>query len=106
MPMSGMSAKNPNQASPSASASGKKDDSGSFFDGFAVQDSGITFCEIPAQTTERTKIYKSYSLSSKVLGVAPKNTKLTVVAYNKNWAYVSKDGKKGFILLKHLKKLS
>mgnify|MGYP002734904984 CR=1 FL=1 len=41
-----------------------------------------------------------------MLKVLPKNTQLTVTAYNKTWAQVTCGGKKGYVLLKYLKKLS
>ena len=66
----------------------------------------MTFCQIKAKTTAKTKVYKNYSTSSAVLKVIPRNTELTVTAYNKTWALVTKGGKNGFVLLKYLKKIS
>ena len=104
LPMSGMSNKKPSSSSSSSSSSAGS--SSAYFNGFKIQNSGITFCQIKAKTTAKVKLRKKNSTSSAVLKVLPKNTQLVVTAYNKNWAYVTCGGKKGFVLLKYLKKLS
>ena len=51
---------------------------------------------------EDAKVYKSYSTSSKVIGVLPINTKLGVGAICGDWAYVGLNGFYGFMQLNSL----
>ena len=104
--MSGMSATKPSSSSSSSSSGKPASSSSGYFQGFKVKDTGVTFCKIKAKTTKKCNVYKNYSTSSTVLKVVPKNTELTVTAYNDTWALVTKSGKKGFILLKNLQKVS
>lgn len=80
-------------ATPKPSSSGK----------FREVKTNVKFCRIPARTRSQVKMYKSYSTGSSVLGSLPASAKVTVLAYNSSWGYVSFGGKKGFIQLKYLK---
>lgn len=74
------------------------------FENFKEIKTNIVFCKIPARTKTQVKMYKSYSTSSAVQGTLPASAKVTVLAYNKQWAYAGFGSYKGFIPLKYLKK--
>lgn len=63
----------------------------------------IVFCDIEARTTAAVKVYQSYSTSSAQIGSLKADAKVTVTAYNKNWAYITVGSRKGFVQLKYLK---
>ena len=56
-----------------------------------------------AVTTGRVNLRTKASTSSTSLGVLAKGTKVTVLAYNDEWAYVQYGSKNGFISRKYLK---
>jgi len=56
-----------------------------------------------AQTTGSVNLRAKASTSSTSLGVLAKGTKVTVLAYNDEWAYVQYGSKNGFISRKYLK---
>lgn len=64
----------------------------------------VVFCKIAARTKTQTKVYQSNSTSSKQLGVLPISAKVTVWAYNKQWAYIGFGSSKGFVPIQSLKK--
>ena len=105
LPMYGLSTKNPN-ASSSSSSSSSPPSSSPANHGFTIKDTGIVFCQLRAVTTAKVNMRKSYSTSSAVIRTLPRNTVVAVGAYNQNWAYVSYGGKKGFIQLKYLQRIS
>lgn len=70
---------------------------------FTEKKTGIVFCNRKGVTRVQTKLYKTYSTASAALLSVPQAKQVKVMAYNKNWAYVSYGGKKGFVLLKDLK---
>jgi len=74
------------------------------FEKFKQIKTDIIFCKIPARTKAQVKMYKSYSTSSVCLGTLPASAKVTVMAYNKQWAYAKFGSTKGFIQLNYLKK--
>ena len=82
----------------------KPESSGSAFEKFKEIKTDIVFCKIPARTKSQVNMYESYSTSSAKLGTLPASARVTVLAYNKQWAYASFGSHKGFIPLKYLKK--
>lgn len=74
------------------------------FEKFKEIRTNIVICKIPARTKAQVKMYRSYSTSSAKLGTLPASARVTVLAYNKQWAYASFGSHKGFIPLKYLKK--
>ena len=74
------------------------------FEKFKQIKTDIVFCNIPARTKSKVKMYKSYSTSSVCLGTLSASARVTVLAYNKQWAYAKYGGTKGFIQLNYLKK--
>lgn len=73
--------------------------------GFREVRTDVKLCNIAAKTRTKANMYQSYSTGSRVLGTLPAATRVTVLAYNNSWGYVSFGGRKGFIQLKYLKAL-
>lgn len=94
----------PKQEKPNSSSGSGTDSSESAFHKFKEIKTNIVICSIPARTKTQVKMYKSYSVSSAVLGTLPASARVTVMAYNKQWAYASFGSKKGFIPLNYLRK--
>lgn len=92
----------PKNEKPSGSSNAGSSESA--FEKFKEIKTDIVFCKISARTKTQVKMYKSYSTSSARLGTLPASAKVTVLAYNKQWAYASFGSKKGFIPLKYLRK--
>ena len=61
-----------------------------------------TYDNKTAYTTKSTKMYKSFSTSSKKLGTIAKDEKVSITATAGNWARVSYDGHTGFVNLSNL----
>lgn len=89
----------PKQEEPDAPQSGGSSSSGKLKE----VKTQIVFCDIDARTTAAVKVYQSYSTSSAQIGSLKANAKVTVTAYNKNWAYITVGSRKGFVQLKYLK---
>lgn len=68
---------------------------------------GVTIETVAAQVASATMpVYKSASASSQKLGTLKYGQKVTVYAYNAEWAYIGLNGKYGYCALKNLEKVS
>lgn len=63
----------------------------------------VVFCNRRGRATDSVKLYQSNSTSSKALCTIPASAEFTVYAYNRRWAYVRYSGRKGFVLLEHIR---
>ena len=69
-----------------------------------IIDLDVVFCNINASTTRSLAMYSKNSTSSKRICTIPADTKLSVTAYDRTWAYVKYGGKRGFVQHKYLRK--
>ena len=60
-------------------------------------DTDIVFCELTAKTKEPAKLYRSVANLSSAMGTIPADMQFTVLAYNEDWAYVTRRGISGFV---------
>ena len=69
--------------------------------------SSVTIETVDAEVSSATlPVYASASTSSRKLGTLKAGQKVTVYAYNADWAYIGLNGKYGFCALKGLRKVS
>lgn len=66
----------------------------------------VVYEECEALTTANVNLRQKASTSSKVLYIVPKGRKVHVYAYNPSFAYVEVNGKRGFLALNYLKRVS
>ena len=69
----------------------------------STSETDIIYAEFKAKTTAKCTLYKSASASSSKVTTVSKGTEVSVHCYNNAFAYVTVNGKKGFIRLKDLK---
>lgn len=65
-------------------------------------DTNVVFCNLSGKTVAAAKLYRSASTSSAVLGTIPAGMQFSVLAYNNEWAYVSRKGISGYVKLKYI----
>ncbi len=78
-------------------------DSGSIYRDLERADGEIVVCNRRAKLRRAATLYKKNSTSSAVVAALPSGARVTVSAYNERWAYISWNGKKGFVMLEYLK---
>ena len=77
--------------------------SGSIYRDLEKAEGEIVICSRRAKLRRAATLYKKNSTSSAAVAALSAGTRVTVTAYNASWAYVSWNGKTGFVQLKHLK---
>lgn len=72
-----------------------------------VADGNVVTCEFQAEVAvKKLTVYASGSTKSKKLGTMSKGTVVTVLAYNKTWAYIELDGHRGHVKHSGLSKVT